>query len=143
MKRMPLKWKVTLWYAGMLVVLVFLVLGFLLYNSEQMLRSESVSRLEDMVWDFVDGIRLNGDSYELDEDIRFYEGSVVLSVYDSDGSLLYGSVPEGFPTSTPLKAYGIQEFAGLDETWTTYDIMIPYGNGQTLWARGIDRKSVV
>ena len=40
MKRMPLKWKVTLWYAGMLVVLVFLVLGFLLYNSEQMLRSE-------------------------------------------------------------------------------------------------------
>ena len=43
MKRMPLKWKVTLWYAGMLVVLVFLVLGFLLYNSEQMLRSESVS----------------------------------------------------------------------------------------------------
>ena len=138
MKRMPLKWKVTLWYAGMLVVLVFLVLGFLLYNSEQMLRSESVSRLEDMVWDFVDGIRLNGDSYELDEDIRFYEGSVVFSVYDSDGSLLYGSVPEGFPTSTPLKAYWIQEFAGLDETWTTYDIMIPYGNGQTLWARGIN-----
>ena len=87
MKRMPLKWKVTLWYAGMLVVLVFLVLGFLLYNSEQMLRSESVSRLEDMVWDFVNEIHLDGDTYELDEDIRFYEGSVVFSVYDSDGSL--------------------------------------------------------
>ena len=37
-----------------------------------------------------------------------------------------------------MKAYGIQEFTGLDETWTTYDIMIPYGNGQILWARGIN-----
>ena len=138
MKRMPLKWKITLWYAGMLLVLIFLVLGFLLYNSEQMLRSESVSKLEDMVWDFVDGIHLDGGSYELDEDIRFYEGSVVFSIYDSEGRLLYGSIPSGFPERTTLRAYGIQEFTGLDETWTTYDIMIPYGNGQTLWARGVN-----
>lgn len=49
MKRMSLKWKVTLWYAGMLLLLVALLFGFLLSVSDQFLRTESISILEDAV----------------------------------------------------------------------------------------------
>ena len=47
MKRMSLKWKVTLWYAVMLLLLVLLLFGFLLSMSDREFRLETASALED------------------------------------------------------------------------------------------------
>lgn len=136
MKRMSLKWKVTLWYASMFLLLVVLLFGFLLSVSDQILRSESISALEDAVWDFIEEIEIKGDGWELDDDIRFYEGSIVFSLYDENGRLLAGSVPRNFPADTTLKAYAVQGFSSGSEKWTTYDAAVPYGNERILWVRG-------
>lgn len=136
MKRMSLKWKVTLWYASMLLLLVMLLFGFLLSVSDRILRSESISALEDAVWDFIGEIEIKGDGWELDDDSRFYEGGIVFSLYDENGRLLAGSVPENFPVDTTLKAYAVQEFSRGSEKWTTYDAAVPYGNQRILWVRG-------
>lgn len=139
MKRMSLKWKVTLWYAIMLLVMILLLFGFLISTSDQLLRSESAEALEEAVWDFVDEIEVDREkeTWSLDDDIRFYESGVVFSIYDSRGSLIAGSVPEGFPEDTTLKAYALQEISASSGKWTVYDAAIPYGDGKILWARGI------
>lgn len=136
MKRMSLKWKVTLWYAGMLLLLVALLFGFLLSVSDQFLRTESISILEDAVWDFIDEIEIEENDWKLDDDIRFYDGNVVFSLYDESGNLIAGSVPSGFPADTTLKAYAVQELSGASGKWTTYDAAVPYGDGRILWVRG-------
>lgn len=137
MRKMSLKWKVTLWYAGMLLSLVALLFVFFLSVSDRLMRTESNSILEEAVWDFIDDIELEDGGWELDDDIRFYDGGVVFSVYDKDGNLMAGSVPRNFPEHTILKAYAAQQFSGAAGTWTTYDAAVPYGDGQVFWVRGI------
>lgn len=138
MKRMSLKWKVTLWYACMLLLMIFLLFGFLISTSDQLLRSESAEALEEAVWDFVDEVKVNRkeETWSLDDDIRFYEKGVVFSLYDGQGRLIAGSVPTGFPEDTTLKAYALQKISDSSEKWTVYDAAIPYGDGKILWARG-------
>ncbi|MBS6398058.1 MAG: HAMP domain-containing histidine kinase [Clostridiales bacterium] len=137
MSRMSIKWKVTLWYAGMFVLLAALLFGFIAVMSDQLLRSESASRLEDAVWDFLEEIDAEDGSYRLDEDLRFYENGVVFSLYDEEGRLLAGSVPEAFPADTMLKAYAAQKISASTGKWTVYDAAVPCGNGRVLWVRGV------
>lgn len=137
MKRMSLKWKVTLWYASMLLLLVVLLFGFLLSVSDQLVRSQSASVLEDAVWDFVDEIDIEDGTWELDDDARFYENDVTFSLYDDQGRLIAGSVPRNFPENTTLKTHTMQEFNEGVGKWRTYDAAIFYDEGKVLWVRGI------
>lgn len=137
MKRMTLKWRVTLWYAGMLFVLVVLLFGFVLMTSDRLLRTESASALEDEVWDFIDELEVNQGVLQLKEDLRFYHNGVVFSLYDGQGRLIAGSVPDGFPDHTTLKAYTIQNFQTGTGQWTGYDAAIPDGSGSYYWVRGV------
>ena len=81
-KGLSIKQKVTLWYACMLVLIVLLLFGFIFSISRSLLQRESDSRLEEVVLDFVDDIDFENGSYELDDDIRFYEDGVI---YKSTG----------------------------------------------------------
>lgn len=137
MKKMTLRWKVTLWYAGMLLLLVVLLFGFLLTTSDRMIRSESSSALEDEVWDFLEEVDVVDGKLHLKENIRFYENGVVFSLYDGQGKLIAGSVPSGFPENTMLKAYTVQEFRNTLGEWTGYDAAIPDGTGGYYWVRGV------
>ncbi len=137
MKKMSIKWKVTLWYAGMLLLLVLLMLGIMASASDRMLRSESAKLLERRVWDFLEELEVEDGYPEWDEDLRFYEGGVMFSLYDGEGRLLAGSVPSDFPADTVLKAYAVQEFPGKEGTWTTYDAAVPFGEDEVFWIRGI------
>lgn len=138
MKRMSLKWKITLWYAGVLLVMTGLLCMFLFYASEQMVQSEAVARLEERVWDFLDEIEVEGDTWELDDDALLYDGGVTYSLYDDSGRLVAGNVPQGFPEESTLKSYTSQKLSEKQGTWNVYDVAVPYGNGRTLWVRGID-----
>ena len=139
MKKMSLKWKITLWYAGILILLVTLLFGFLLSISGRLLRSESDLALKDAVWDFAGEVEVDRahESWELDEDVRFYEKGVLFSLYDAQGNLLAGGVPDAFPKGTTLKAYAMQEIKDSAGKWTVYDVAIPCGGEKFLWARGV------
>ena len=137
MKKMTLKWRVTLWYASMLFILVLFVFSFVLSVSDQLLRSESASALEDEVWDFIEEVDVQNGVLNLREDIRFYQNSVVFSLYDGQGRLAAGSVPKDFPENTTLRAYTIQKFQNTKGEWTGYDAAIPDGTGGYFWVRGV------
>lgn len=135
-KGLSIKQKVTLWYACMLVLIVLLLFGFIFSISRSLLQRESDSRLEEVVLDFVDDIDFENGSYELDDDIRFYEDGVIFSIYDEQGRLIAGSVPTNFPADTVLKAIPFQTFSTGESTWSVYDAALSQG-GQILWIRGI------
>ena len=137
MKRMSLKWKVTLWYAVMLLLLVLLLFGFLLSMSDREFRLETASALEDEVWDFIEEMEIDADGWALDGDVRFYKNDVMFSMYDENGYLIAGDVPENFPAGTTLKAYVLQDISDSSGKWATYDAAVPYGNGEILWVRGM------
>lgn len=137
MKRMSLKWKVTLWYASMLLLMVVLLFGFLMSVADQLFRSQSVSVLEGAVWDFAKEIDIEDGMWELDDDARFYGNDMVFSIYDEQGRLVAGSVPKNFPEDTMLKANTMQEFSEGFGKWMTYDAAIIYGDGNILWIRGV------
>lgn len=136
-KGLSIKQKVTLWYACMLVLIVLLLFGFIFSISRRLLQRESDTRLQEIVLDFADDIDFEHGTYELDDDVHFYEDGVIFSVYDDQGRLVEGSVPTNFPADTTLKAYSFQSFSAAGNTWSVYDAALLYGNDQVLWVRGV------
>ena len=135
--RMSVKLKVTLWYACMLVLIVLLLFGFIFFVSRSLLQKKTDSSLEAAVQEFAEEIEFEGDYFELDDDLRFYEDGIIFSVYDDEGRLVAGSVPGNYPVDTVLKAYSFQTLSSGSSSWTVYDAALPYENGQILWVRGI------
>lgn len=139
MKHMSIKRKVTLWYACMLFLIVLLLFGFIFLVSGHIFRSESLDTLKVAVQKFADDIEWedDDDAYELDDDIQFYEYGVLFSLYNTEGHLVAGNIPQTFPEDTVLKASTFQEFSAGKESWDTYDLALSYGQGQILWIRGV------
>lgn len=136
-KGLSIKQKVTLWYACMLVFIVLLLFGFIFFVSRSLLQRRTDSSLEAAVQEFAEEIEFEGDYFELDDDLHFYEDGVIFSVYDDAGRLVAGSVPGNYPADTVLKAYSFQNLSSGSSSWTVYDAALPYGNGRILWVRGI------
>ncbi len=139
MKQMTIKRKVTLWYACMLFLIVLLLFGFIFLISGRIFRSESQAALRLAVREFADDIEWEDDenTYELEDDIRFYEHGVLFSLYNETGQLTAGNLPQSFPDDTILKTDTYQNFSAGEESWTTYDLALSYGQEQVLWIRGI------
>ena len=131
MKPMSIKMKITLWHTAFIFIITMLMLTFIISISRKFLGAEFKSELIEETADFVDDIEVYGTSYYYDDPPSFYEDGILFSVYNNQGQLLEGSVPNGFPLNTTLNNGLFQEVSSVSGKWMTYDVAIP------------DRKSVV
>lgn len=136
MKKLPLKWKVTIWYTIFTILIAAVSLVFVIRFAGQMLTAKSQESLQETVSEFVEDIELSPDGLDL-HDAGFYEDEVTLSVYNQYGALIAGSVPSSFPGNTTLKDGEFQSIAKDSRRWSTYDIAILTEDGAAYWARGI------
>lgn len=137
MKPISIKMKITLWHTAFIFIITMLMLTFIISISRKFLGAEFQSELIEETADFVDDIEVYGTSYYYDDPPSFYEDGILFSVYNNQGQLLEGSVPNGFPLNTTLNNGLFQEVSSVSGKWMTYDVAIPLGSGQYLWVRGV------
>ena len=137
MRKCSIKMKVTLWYTGILsVILILITASVIVYtNMTGLLATEE--EVQGAVTGFVGNIRFKDDTYYLDGDIEFYNDGVMFCVYDENGNLLYGSLPVDFPAQTTLQSNTARIVENHDKEWMVYDGIYPYGQGKALWVRGL------
>lgn len=137
MRKCSIKMKVTLWYTGILsVILILITAAVIVYtNMTGLLATEE--EVQGAVTGFVGNIRFKDDTYYLDGDIEFYNDGVMFCVYDENGNLLYGSLPVDFPAQTTLQSNTARIVENHDKEWMVYDGVYPYGQGKALWVRGL------
>jgi len=76
-------------------------------------------------------------TYYLSEDTQFYQDGVMFCVYDDNGKLLYGTMPEKFPKQTILKSHTPRVITSGSSKWMVYDSVHTYGKNKAIWIRGI------
>ena len=135
MKKISIKMKVTLWYTGLIAIILALVLTFVFTSSDKLL----FSRLEGQVKENVDELveELNDKHGYLDDDDReYYDDGVYISIYDEQGNYVEGNTPTDFIEDGPFQTK-VRTMKINNQEWIIYDVSKDDGKGNSYWIRGI------
>ncbi|WP_050615541.1 sensor histidine kinase [Bacillus testis] len=136
MKKLSIKMKVTLWYTGLIVIIMAVVLGVILSSSDKVLLLNVQKNIENIVKESVEDLEYKHGRFETDEDFEYYDDGVNLLIYTSGGELLGGRIPAGFDQNTPFKADELQTIKKDTQEWLVFDY--PYReSGEEVWIRGV------
>jgi len=137
MNRLSIKIKVTLWYVAFMLIIVLLVLTFILSISDNLLRSSSQSQLKSIVEKSLEEIEFDDGALEIDDDLDFFQNGAYLSVYDKNGSLVYGRTPSDFTGNIAFSSGEMQTVGDGDQQWYVYDLLMPIEGYGDIWVRGV------
>ena len=130
MKQMTIKKKITLWYTGIIALILGMVLGFMFYFVDKVGISATEEEVSTAVTGFSSNFQFQDGTYYLSEDTKFYEDGVMFCVYDDNGKLLYGTMPEKFPKQTMLKSHTPRVIKSGSSKWMVYDSVYTYGQNK-------------
>ena len=136
MKRLSLRWRLTLFCTAIVTIIAGLVLLFVLLTTDRQFYSLSRSRLESAVREAFDAVSYETDRLEIDSSLDLYEDGIMLVLYGPEGTLLLGSLPTGFPAQTPLSSDTFQTVGDASQ-WQVYDLYTTYPGQTGVWVRGI------
>lgn len=137
LKNMSIKRRLTLYYTAVLVFMALAVCVFILLSAGTQVRSVAKDNLIQAVQNGFDEINYENNVIEIDEKFDSYYRGVTLLVYSDRGERIKGSLPSGFPATTPLENGEFHELQTEDDDWLAYDLFHTYENGNGIWIRGI------
>ena len=143
MNRLSIKSRVTLWYMASMLLIVALVLTFVFFISDTLLRSSVQSRLKGIVSISINEIKelipKHGDMQIADEldEIDYFQSGIYLSVYHEDGELIYGRMPSGFNKELPFSTDKMQTSENGEHHWYVYDLKASVRKYGEIWVRGV------
>lgn len=143
MKERSIRRKITLWYTMILALILSIVLVGMLVFIHNLETNVAKEELSQNLSAFYGQITFAEDAYYIPADMEFYNNGVVISVYSERGVPLVGSIPSHFPMDTTLKDDTFQRVQGDGTRWLVYDRAYDYGEGKTLWIRGVSTISGV
>ena len=139
MKKLSIKFKITLWYTVFMTLLVALTLGFLLKVSNTRVLSSTENRLKNTVTRSFKEIRYSNEAltFRNDWNTLGIEEGIYLSVYDALGNFLYGRLPPYYSGTTSLIMDELQQEYDFYTQWYIYDYFMEIEGYGPLWVRGI------
>lgn len=137
MKRLSIKMRVTLWYTGLIVIIMALVLAFILTSSDKILLFNMQDQLEDTVKESIEDIEYKHGQLEIDNDFETLEDGVNILIYSKQGELLAGNIPTGFNKKASFKSDEIQTIKDGNKEWIVYDFLYNVGGDEQVWVRGL------
>ncbi|WP_306007649.1 HAMP domain-containing sensor histidine kinase [Bacillus sp. MMSF_3353] len=137
MKRLSIKMKVTLWYTGLIVIIMALVLAFILTSSDKVLLFNMKDQLKSTVKESMEDIEYKHGQLKMDDDFEPLEDGVNIIIYNKQGELLAGNSPTSFNKKISLKSDEIQTIKDGNKEWIVYDFLHNAGGDEQVWIRGI------
>lgn len=136
MKKLPLRWKLTILYTLFMMILTTAMLGVIFSLSSSTILASVKQELEDQVYDSLEDVEWNGSYLDIDSDFFDVDDGIYLSVYDVSGNLLGGRVPYGLSETIPFSE-GLQELTVGDTRWYFLDIFQQVEGYGPIYFRGI------
>ncbi len=137
MKKYSIKIKVTLWYTGIVAMILGMMFAAMLIFVNKIGLSSTEEEVQGAVTGFSGNILFQDNTFYMDSDVEFYNDGVMFCVYDQNGHLLYGSQPVDFPSGTRLESHKARVVENRGREWMIYDAVYSYGKNQAVWVRGI------
>lgn len=136
MKKLPIRWKLTLFYTMFMIILTAAMLGVIFSLSSSTILASVKQELEEQVYDSLEDVEWNGSYLEIDSDFMEVEDGIYRSLYDANGVLLGGRVPYGLSEEIPFGS-GLQERMLGDTRWYVLDISQQVEGYGQVYLRGI------
>lgn len=137
MKRLSLKIKLTMVFTLLMTSVICGVLALLFSLSSQELLSGVQVRLEQEVAKAREDIEFRNGKLKFDSDLLDLDYGIYLSVYASDGTLLYGKIPYDFDNSVPFQDGEIRKIQGADSEFYLLDMVFEITDYGVVDVRGI------
>ncbi|MCI5648829.1 MAG: sensor histidine kinase [Fusicatenibacter sp.] len=137
MKKVSLKVKLTFLYTVLMSAVVFGILAILFSISSQELLGNVQNQLEKQVMDARENIRFDGEKLRFDSDLLELEHGIYLSVYASDGTLLYGKIPYGFDNQIPFEDGSVRRYQGVSAEYYVMDLVYRVSDYGVVDIRGV------
>ncbi|MDU4962417.1 MAG: ATP-binding protein [Sporomusaceae bacterium] len=135
MKPLSIKVKITLWYTGLIVFILAIILTAILFSTDKLLVLELQRELEDEVYDAAEDIRYRDGRLDL-EKLNYFDDGIHIALYAADGRRLAGQSPAGLSVSVPFQSERLQTAETDGGSWLVYDLFISAKGPETLWIRG-------
>lgn len=137
MKRLSIKMRVTLWYTGLVVIIMVLVLAFILTSSDKVLLFNMKNQLKSTVKESIEDIEYKHGQLKIDDEFEALEDGVNIIIYSKQGELMAGHNPTTFNKKVSLKSDEIQTIKDGNKEWIVYDFLHNVGGDEQVWVRGI------
>ena len=122
MKKISLKMKLTLLYTLLMSGVVVIILILLFSLSSRQILSSVQSRLRNRVYSVSDDIEYDNGRLDFDSDLDDTEWGIYLSVYQEDGTYLYGRTPTGFSNTMAFSDNALRTFRQGNTTYYVLDL---------------------
>jgi signal transduction histidine kinase len=138
MKKLPIKAKLVVLSTLLMTLVVSVALIVLLSAGERIVVSATQEDLITTVTESRTDIEYEHGALDFDDDLKYYENGVSLSVYNEAKQLLYGRQPAGLtPAELPL-AHAEMRLAGENpQSYYVYDMEYQQEGYGALWIRGV------
>ena len=93
----------------------------LIFFERDVYKRQTEEEVSTAVTGFSANFQFQDETYYLSEDTQFYQDGVMFCVYDDNGKLLYGTMPEKFPKQTILKSHTPRVITSGSSKWMVYD----------------------
>ncbi len=132
MKRLTIKLRVTLLFTLFMMMLVFIVSAILLFTGKKL----KIVTMQKQLMETVDNIE-DSERNKIGEKIAEPNNNVYISLYDGEGNLLDGIIPNDFDKSPGFVKDTPRVIRSGDQTWYVYDMLCKKEHGFFLWIRGV------
>ena len=147
--------KIILWYAVMLLIIVFLVSAMMFAIATSVLNENIKERLVNVVSSNVNEIEFRntlqnseqeeGDQFlsykdgwlEIDDDFCDVFEGISTALYDEDGTLLYGNAPIRISSSQNLTFLSVRKISFRGENYYVYEKRLNTPGLEKFWLRGV------
>ena len=130
MKRLPIKARVTLWYAALLMALCVLLFIILMTAADMTARTYHQQKLEDATAFVLEELSEHDGDLEIDSDIHDIP-NVYASLFETDGRLIYGNAR----VDLPFEEGTLRRAQTATHSWYVLDTLITFEKRGDVWLR--------
>ena len=136
MKKLSVKMKITLWYTGLIVIILSAIFASVLLATDKVLLLGVQNKLEEEVYYFAEELKVDSNCRLRLEKLEFLKDGVRLAVYHENGQMITGLVASGLP-ETPFADELLQKAGSDQQNWFVYDFYFkPRHADNFYWVRG-------
>ena len=137
MKSLSVKLKLSIWLTLLMILLASLLLTFLLFISNSVLRQTAMSQLTDSVRSGLGLVSMENGKLVLDDRFSFYHNGVSLLIYSKNEALLAGQLPVTFTIEEPFQNGVIRTVDTGRDQYLILDLWVPFSWEDGVWVRGL------
>lgn len=135
---LSIKKTIVLWYTLWMVMLASLIILLLISGSSFLVERRSRMLLSEIVHDAADDIEIEDGEVEIDDDIKAFDEGIYISIYDEDGTIMFGRIPTSL-SSVPSTGGMIESVESDYGSWYVYDVEQAISETSVIRVRGVMR----